>query len=150
MSVTSTLFGVLACRDLPLPRLIKRFAPLQVIQAASASPGSASHECHRYGGAFLCGPHWQCADRQHHPLHSQDGVHRLQQPGGLWYLTPPTPPPHSQHHSKNHTPQRTSRECLADGSTHNWKLVLVLFQNGIWCCSSLSTFQIDGHLWPIS
>lgn len=50
----------------------------QVGPNPDASAGPTPHELQHHGGAVLHRPHRERADRQHHPLHPQDGVHRLQ------------------------------------------------------------------------
>lgn len=80
----------------PRPRPCNPSSVCQAVQAAAASPGPQADQRRRHRGALLLRPHRQRADRQHHPLHPQDGVHRLQQPGvggGLRGPAPRTLPP---------------------------------------------------------
>lgn len=64
-----------------------RVLVFQALQAAGASACAPVDKRQRHRGAVLRRAHWQRADRQHHPLHPQDGNHRLQQPDGRRSLT---------------------------------------------------------------
>ncbi|XP_051916113.1 nuclear receptor subfamily 2 group C member 1-A-like isoform X1 [Hippocampus zosterae] len=63
----------------------RRFLP--VVQAAPAASRPATDQRRRHRGALLRRPHRQRADRQHHPVHPQNGLHRLQQPVASWGLS---------------------------------------------------------------